>query len=40
VIGVLFLVMTATYAASAPLWGWLSDKVVSNTPDTSVFLCV
>ncbi|KAH3844710.1 MFS-type transporter SLC18B1-like [Dreissena polymorpha] len=32
VIGVLFLVMAATYAASSPLWGWLSDKVSDERP--------
>jgi len=27
VIGLIFLVMAATYALTAPLWGWISDKL-------------
>ncbi|XP_052245745.1 MFS-type transporter SLC18B1-like [Dreissena polymorpha] len=38
-IGVIFLVMATTYAASSPLWGWLSDKVVSNK-DKTYTVCV
>ncbi|WAR19817.1 S18B1-like protein [Mya arenaria] len=32
IVGVLFLVMAAVYAASSPLWGWLSDKITDKRP--------
>lgn len=31
-IGIIFLVMAAAYAVTAPLWGWISDKVTDQRP--------
>lgn len=29
-VGVIFLVMAATYSLSAPFWGWISDKLIDQ----------
>ena len=44
-IGVLFLVMSAFYAISSPIWGWVADRCVNVIFDSiktliSVHMCV